>query len=84
MICIWMLTFNKTKLKRQIMIDLHPQYITDTAGKKLVVLPLNEFNNLLEELEELDDIRVYDEAKNEDDGERILFSDYVKARENNG
>ena len=66
------------------MIDLHPQYITDTAGKKLVVLPLNEFNNLLEELEELDDIRVYDEAKNEDDGERILFSDYVKARENNG
>ena len=66
------------------MIDLHPQYITDTAGKKLVVLPLNEFNNLLEELEELDDIRVYDEAKNEDDGERILFSDYVKARENKG
>jgi PHD/YefM family antitoxin component YafN of YafNO toxin-antitoxin module len=53
------------------MVHIHPQFITDTAGKKLVVLPANEFALLMEELEHLDDIRIYDEAKNEDDGERI-------------
>jgi PHD/YefM family antitoxin component YafN of YafNO toxin-antitoxin module len=45
------------------MSPLHPQFITDTAGKKLVVLPANEFNMMIEELEELEDIRLYDEAQ---------------------
>lgn len=62
------------------MLIVHPQYIIDTAGKKLVVLPLNEFDTIMEELEELEDIRLYDEAKKEDDGKRILFSDYIKNR----
>ncbi len=62
------------------MTALHPQYITDTAGKKLVVLPLKEYDSMIEELEELEDIRLYDKAKKEDDGERILFSDYLKNR----
>ena len=62
------------------MTALHPQYITDTAGKKLVVLPLKEYASMIEELEELEDIRLYDKAKKEDDGERILFSDYLKNR----
>ena len=35
---------------------------------------------LWEELEELEDIKLYDEAKKEDTGERILFSDYLKNR----
>lgn len=62
------------------MIAVHPQYITDTAGKKLVVLPLNEFDSIMEELEELEDIRLYDEAKSNNNGKRILFSDYLKQR----
>jgi PHD/YefM family antitoxin component YafN of YafNO toxin-antitoxin module len=62
------------------MIELHPQYIKDTAGKNLVILPQKEFDILLEELEELEDIKLYDEAKKEDTGERILFSDYLKNR----
>jgi PHD/YefM family antitoxin component YafN of YafNO toxin-antitoxin module len=62
------------------MIAVHPQYITDTAGKKLVVLPLKEFDSIMEELEELEDIKLYDEAKKNDDGKRILFSDYLKQR----
>ena len=62
------------------MTALHPKYITDTAGKKLVVLPLKEYDSMIEELEELEDIRLYDKAKKEDDGERILFSDYLKNR----
>ncbi len=59
---------------------MHPQYITDTAGKKLVILSLIEFNTIMEELEELEDIRLYDEAKLEDKGTRILFSHYIKSR----
>lgn len=62
------------------MTALHPQYITDTAGKKLVVIPLKEYDSMIEELEELEDIRLYDKAKKEDDGERVLFSDYLKNR----
>lgn len=63
-----------------IMLTLHPQYITDTAGKKMVVLPAKEFDTIIEELEELEDIKLYDKAKKEDTGERILFSDYLKNR----
>ena len=62
------------------MTDLHPQFIKDTAGKNLVVLPQEEFEQLLEELEDLQDVRLYDEASKTDTGERILFSDYLKTR----
>jgi len=54
-------------------------FITDKKGKKIsVILPIEEYERIWEELDELEDIRLYDEAKNEDDGERILFSDYLK------
>jgi PHD/YefM family antitoxin component YafN of YafNO toxin-antitoxin module len=63
------------------MLTVHPQYITDANGEKsLVILPAKEFDTLMEELEELEDIRLYDEAKKEDTGDRISFSDYVKNR----
>ena len=62
------------------MTDLHPQFIKDTAGKNLVVLLQEEFEQLLEELEDLEDIRLYDEASKNDTGERILFSEYLKIR----
>ena len=46
------------------MIDLHPHYITDNTGKKIsVVLPMKDFKAIMEELEELEDIKIYDEAK---------------------
>lgn len=61
------------------MVTIHPQFITDNAGKKLsVVLPIKEFNNILEELEELEDIRLYDEAKKNDKGERIPMEEAFK------
>ena len=57
------------------------QFITDDTGKKLgVVLPMKEYNRMLEKLEDLEDVKLYDEAKREDDGERISLSDYVKNR----
>lgn len=42
---------------------VHPQYITDTAGKTMVVLPMKQYKNMIEELEELKDIQLYDSAK---------------------
>ena len=40
-----------------------PQFITDNKGKKLsVVLPLKDYKKIIQELEELEDIRLYDEA----------------------
>jgi len=54
------------------MISVHPQYIKDKNGKKsFVILPAKEFDILLQRMEELDDIRLYDQAKKEDDGQRI-------------
>lgn len=53
------------------MVTLHPQYIKDTEGKSLVILPQNEFESLLADLEDLEDMRLYDEAKKNDTGERI-------------
>jgi hypothetical protein len=40
------------------------RYLTDAAGKRTaVVLDIADYERLLEELEELDDVRAYDEAK---------------------
>jgi hypothetical protein len=63
------------------MLTIHPQYITDNTGKKIsAVLPMKEFKTILEELEDMEDVRLYDEAKREDTGERISLSDYLKKR----
>lgn len=46
------------------MLTIHPQYITDNTGKKIsVVIPINDFNAIMEDLEELEEIKLYDEAK---------------------
>ena len=48
----------------QTMTPLHPEYVTDVKGqKKSVLLPIKEWDSIREALEELDDIRTYDEAK---------------------
>lgn len=45
------------------MVTINPQFITDTKGVKLsVVLPIKDFEAMLEELNELEDIKLYDEA----------------------
>ena len=60
---------------------LHPKYITDKTGNKsAVILPIKEYDKLIEELEEAEDIRIYDEAKKNDDGVRINFDAYIKQR----
>ena len=66
------------------MLKVHPQYIKDANGNKsLVVLPVNEFNTLMEELEDIEDIRLYDDAKKNDSGERILMKEAFEIIEAN-
>ena len=61
------------------MVDVHPQYINDINGKKsMVILPVKEFEIIMEQLEDLDDIRLYDEAKKNDTGERIPMEQAFK------
>jgi len=62
------------------MVIVHPQYITDTSGSKLVVLSSKEFDSMIDALEELDDLHTYDEFKRTYDGKRVLLSDYLKKR----
>lgn len=46
------------------MITIHPDYVVDEEKRpKAVVLSLEEWQRVLGELEELDDIREYDRAK---------------------
>lgn len=61
------------------MLTVHPQYIKDTNGNKsLVILPAKEFDTLMEELEDIEDIKLYDEAKKNDTGERIPMDEAFK------
>lgn len=57
-----------------------PQYITDKKGKKVsVVLSLKDYKKILEDLEEFEDIKLYDavKARNED---TISLEDYIAKR----
>jgi len=46
------------------MIALHEEYVVDGQGRrKAAVVPMTEWELILEALEELDEIRAYDEAK---------------------
>lgn len=41
-----------------------PTYITDKKGKRIsVIIPIEEYERILNELEELEDVRLYDAAK---------------------
>lgn len=40
------------------------QYITDEGGNKLaVILPIKDYHKLIDDLEELEDIKLYDKTK---------------------
>jgi len=46
------------------MVTIHEEYLIDEHGhRRAIVVPMNEWQQILESLEELDDIRAYDEAK---------------------
>ena len=61
---------------QQITSKMATQYVTDNKGNKLaVILPIKEYNRMIEELEDLDDIKLYDKAK----GKKQEFIDAEQA-----
>jgi len=59
------------------MIERHEEYgLDDQGNRKAVVVPISEWRQLLELLEELDDIRAYDAAKGQP-SEAIPFEEAV-------
>ncbi|MCK4505751.1 MAG: hypothetical protein KAW14_09050 [Candidatus Aegiribacteria sp.] len=62
---------------------LHPEFVIDKdKRKKAVLLPFPEWEKILDELEELDDIRAFDTAKSSAE-ESIPFNQAVQEiREN--
>ena len=60
------------------MVRLHPEYVVDDQDKrKAVVLPVEEWEKVMDELEELEDIRLYDVAKREA-GVAVPFEQAIK------
>lgn len=58
------------------MIVVNPQYITDAAGEKsMVILPVKEFEAMMEVLEDLEDFRFNDEAKMRDNRKTIQMNE---------
>ena len=57
-----------------------PQFITDKKGNKIsVVIPITQYKRILQELEELEDIRLYDEVKAKKE-KTIPFNQYLQRR----
>ena len=64
--------------RRLIMVSLHPEFVVDKkAARTAVLLPFAEWQRLMEEIEELEDIRAYDKAKAEP-GKAVLFEDAIR------
>jgi hypothetical protein len=60
------------------MVIIHPQYVIDEGKQpKAVLLTIKEWNDIVEALEELDDIRAYDLAKS-DSPDSIPFDQAVR------
>ncbi len=57
------------------------QYIIDSKGKKVsVILPIKQYEKLLKKLDDMEDLRLYDDSKKDDDGTRITLEDYINER----
>jgi len=57
---------------------LHPKFVVDEQQKKKeVLLPYEEWERIVEAMEEMDDIRAYDKAKSRP-SDPVTFNDVVK------
>ncbi len=60
------------------MVTVHPEYVVDEQhNRKAVLLPVEEWEKIVSDLEELDDIRAYDAAQ-QHSAERIPFEQAVR------
>jgi PHD/YefM family antitoxin component YafN of YafNO toxin-antitoxin module len=57
-----------------------PQYITNEDGEKVsVIIPLSEYERIVQELEDIEDVQLFDEAKKSSEPP-MPFDEYVKQR----
>lgn len=62
------------------MIPIKESFVTDDKGKKVaVLLPIKDYKKILEELDELEEIRLYDEVKKKKE-DSIPFEQYLAQR----
>ncbi|GHT67586.1 hypothetical protein FACS189452_05580 [Bacteroidia bacterium] len=54
---------------------LHPYFIKNTDGQDLVAFSQQEFETILDTIEDWEDTELYDQAMKEDTGERIPMED---------
>jgi hypothetical protein len=74
-ICIFVANFSMMST-----LNLSPQYITDASGQRTsVVISMTNWQKILEMVEELEDIRMYDEAKNRQET-RMSLTEYLATR----
>ncbi len=56
------------------------QFVTDDYGKKLaVILPIKDYQKMLDDLEEIEDIKLYDEVKARKQ-KAMPFAEYLEKR----
>ncbi len=56
------------------------QFVTDDQGNKVaVILPIKDYQKILDALEEIEDIKLYDEVKARSE-EAIPFNEYLQKR----
>ena len=61
------------------MIALHPEYVIDNSDKKkAVILPYDEWELLLAEIEELEDVLIFDKVKANNNDEIIFFEQAIE------
>lgn len=59
------------------------QFVTDDHGNKLaVILPIKDYQKMLDELDELEDIKLYDQVKTRKEAS-MPFNEYLKKRNKN-
>ena len=57
------------------------QYIKDAKGKRsFVVLSIGDFDKVMEELESIEDVKLYDQVKKKNGEKGIPLDDYILQR----
>lgn len=59
---------------------MQTQYVTNNHGQKIaVILPIKDYQKIMEDLEELEDVRLYDKVKAKNEPS-IPLEQYLKQR----
>lgn len=61
--------------------SISPQFLVDDRGNKTsVLLSISDYEALMEEIDDVEDVRLFDQAIGEQNGESISLDEYIKKR----